>query len=65
MRWLLGLSPEQLARAGEHDQAGEITVAGIVHEWAYHDLMHAQQITRMLQAPLVESMGNTRRFYDV
>jgi hypothetical protein len=63
--WLRTLPPEQLARAGDHDEAGEITVGDIAHQWAYHDLMHLNQIASMLQAGLVERMGNTRKFYDV
>ncbi len=63
--WLRALTPAQLGRAGEHDHAGEITVADIAHQWAYHDLQHLQQIAQMLQSPLVTRMGNTRKFYDV
>jgi len=62
---LRALSPEQLARAGEHDEAGEISVANLVHQWAYHDLMHLEQAATILQSPLVEAMGNTRKFYDI
>jgi len=63
--WLRSLRAEQLARAGDHDEAGEITANDLVHQWAYHDLMHLQQIAAMLQARLARSMGNTRKFYDV
>jgi hypothetical protein len=58
------LTPTELRRIGEHDQAGQISIEEIIHQWAYHDLMHLKQIASMLQAPLVEGMGNTRRFYD-
>lgn len=61
---LAPLTPSELRRTGEHDEAGEISVEGVIHQWAYHDLMHLKQIASMLQAPLVERMGNTRRFYD-
>jgi hypothetical protein len=63
--WLRGLTGDQLARAGKHDEAGEITASGVAHQWAYHDLMHLKQIATMLQASLVAHMGNTRKFYDV
>jgi hypothetical protein len=59
------LFPEQLARSGVHDEAGEITVSGLIHQWAYHDLMHLKQAASILQAPLVDGMGNTRKFYDL
>ncbi|HEY8172536.1 MAG TPA: hypothetical protein VIH21_05565, partial [Dehalococcoidia bacterium] len=59
------LTAADLVRAGEHDVAGTITPSDIIHQWAYHDLMHVRQIAEMLQAALVPGMGNTRRFYDV
>jgi hypothetical protein len=62
---LSALTAAQLARAGDHDEAGEITVSDLIHQWAYHDLMHMKQIASMLQSPLVAGMGNTRKFYDV
>jgi hypothetical protein len=63
--WLQTLTADQLARAGDHDEAGEITASDIAHQWAYHDLMHIKQVASMLQAGLVGHMGNTRKFYDV
>ena len=63
--WLCTLTPGQLARAGVHDAAGDITASDIAHQWAYHDLMHLKQIASILQSGFVERMGNTRKFYDV
>lgn len=65
LAWLEALSADQLARLGDHDEAGPISASDIAHQWAYHDLMHLQQIAAMLQGTLVEQMGNTRKFYDV
>ncbi len=62
---LMVLTEEQLARTGEHDEAGPITVSDLIHQWAYHDLMHLKQAASILQAPLVAGMGNTRKFYDL
>jgi len=59
------LGEEELQRFGLHDEAGEISASDIAHQWAYHDLMHIAQIASMLQATLVERMGNTRKFYDI
>jgi hypothetical protein len=59
------LNAQQLGRTGDHDEAGEITVSDLIHQWAYHDLMHLKQAGGILQAPLVVRMGNTRRFYDL
>lgn len=63
--WLRRLGDDALARTGEHDHAGPISAANIVHQWAYHDLQHLRQLAEAMQAPLVPGMGNTRRFYDV
>ena len=37
----------------------------LIHQWAYHDLMHLKQAVSILQPPLVASMGNARKFYDL
>jgi hypothetical protein len=63
--WLPALTDTQLARSGDHDEAGEITASDVVHQWAYHDLMHLKQIASMLQEGFIMRMGNTRKFYDV
>jgi hypothetical protein len=61
--WLLALTPEQLAQVGEHDRAGAITPAGIIHQWAYHELAHLRQIMEQLQVGFTPGMANTRAFY--
>lgn len=63
--WLRRLDDVALVRTGDHDHAGPISAADIVHQWAYHDLQHLRQLAEALQAPLVPRMGNTRLFYDV
>ncbi len=61
--WLRSLSAEALDRKGDHDEAGEITVADIAHQWAYHDLMHLKQAETIIQLRLELGMGRTRLFY--
>jgi hypothetical protein len=61
--WLRALAPSQLRRAGDHDEAGEITVADLAHQWAYHDLMHLKQAESIIQLRLEQGMGRTRLFY--
>jgi len=63
--WLRGLSPDQLARAGHHDEVGEIRVVDIAHQWAAHDIAHLRQIALMIQQHVAPLMGATRAFYDV
>lgn len=65
VEWLATLPDVDFARAGDHDEAGEITASDVAHQWAYHDLMHLKQIASMLQGSLLTHMGNTRKFYDV
>jgi hypothetical protein len=62
---LTQLGVEQLGRVGDHDEASPITVSDLIHQWAYHDLMHLKQAASILQTPLVAGMGNTRKFYDL
>jgi hypothetical protein len=61
--WLQSMSMAQLARLGDHDEAGEISAADHAHQWAFHDLMHLKQAVTMVQSRLERGMGNTRRFY--
>ena len=63
--WLAALTPEQLARRGEHDVVGEIYVSDIAHQWAAHDMAHLRQVALMLQQHLAPLMGRTREFYDI
>jgi DinB superfamily len=61
--WLKALPKSQLDRVGDHDEAGEISVADIAHQWAYHDLMHLKQAESIIQLRLEQGMGRTRLFY--
>jgi hypothetical protein len=65
LAWLRGLAPEQLRRAGLHQDVGEIFVLDIAHQWAAHDMDHLRQAALMLQQHLAPLMGATRGFYDV
>lgn len=48
VRWLRGLSPEEFARAGVHDERGPESVEHMVRLLAGHDLVHRNQIRRIL-----------------
>lgn len=61
-RWLRTLTDEHLARIGEHDTAGEMSVSNILHYWPTHDMAHLRQIQRMLSAVLGHEMGNAKDF---
>jgi hypothetical protein len=61
--WLRAQPPAALGRVGGHDEAGEISVADVAHQWAYHDLMHLKQAESIIQLQLERGMGRTRLFY--
>jgi len=61
--WLRALPTAALDRKGDHDEAGEISVADVAHQWAYHDLMHLKQAESIIQLRLEQGMGRTRLFY--
>jgi len=63
LRWLRGLRPADIKRRGVHEKVGEISVAELVTEWAYHDLGHLKQILEIKRAALYPRMGNMRAFY--
>lgn len=52
LRWLGGLSSEELARQGLHEERGPESVDRIVRLLAAHDLVHRRQIRRIMEAVL-------------
>lgn len=50
MRWLRQLTPEERRRAGVHDERGPESVDHMVRLLAGHDLVHRNQIRRILAA---------------
>ena len=65
LAWLRSLTSDDLARRGQHDEVGELSVSDIIHQWPAHDLTHLRQIAVMLHEHLAPLMGATRAFYDV
>ncbi len=63
VRWLRGLDDEALACTGRHEQVGEVTAANVVHQIAYHDLVHIEQLTKMLQPRLEQRRGAMREAF--
>jgi len=57
MEMVRGLRPDQLGRTGRHEVAGTITIEGILHHVAYHDLAHIAQIAKLLSQPLDARRG--------
>jgi hypothetical protein len=57
MEMVRAVRPDQLSRTGRHEVAGTITIEGILHHVAYHDLIHIAQIARLLALPLDQRRG--------
>jgi hypothetical protein len=47
---LRGLPADAGNRRARHSEAGEITLAQMLHEWAMHDLGHVRQIAELVRA---------------
>ncbi len=60
--WLRALDPAALARAGTHSAAGRVTAEEFLFHAAYHDLLHLEQLSRMLGAAYEPRRGGMRRF---
>jgi hypothetical protein len=60
--WLRGLSDEQLRRVGIHSAAGRVSVADLIHHKAWHDLLHVEQVCKLIAVPLDEHRGAMRVF---
>ena len=48
--YLRGLPADTGDRRAFHKEAGEITLAQMLHEWALHDLGHIRQIAELIRA---------------
>ena len=50
IEFLRTLAASDGARVALHQQAGEITLNNMLHEWAMHDLGHVRQIAELVRA---------------
>lgn len=64
LAFLRTLTPEQLARTGEHSRYGRISAHEHIIEWAYHDIEHLRQLYAILEARLYPSIGGFRALYQ-
>lgn len=56
------LNDADLARGGDHPDAGHLTVRDLLHEWVHHDRNHLKQIMTNAQTFIWPHMGNAQRF---
>jgi DinB superfamily len=54
-----------LAKSGEHEAVGTLTVEELLHEWVHHDRNHFRQLQANVQAYVWPSMGSAQRFQDI
>lgn len=66
VEFLRGLPAEAAARRAKHLEAGEITLAQMLHEWALHDLGHIRQIAELVRArKYLAGAGPLGRYYQL
>lgn len=56
------LTEAELARAGTHSVAGEVSIADLLNHRAHHDLVHTQQIAAQLALAPDATRGNMAMF---
>jgi hypothetical protein len=62
MTLLRAIEPAQLDLRGTHEVAGEVSVAEIINHLGYHDLLHIEQVARLLYTPIERERGAMRMF---
>lgn len=50
VEFLRSLAPDAGGRRARHREAGDITLAEMLHEWALHDIGHIRQIAELVRA---------------
>jgi len=66
VEYLRGLPSEAGARVAMHREAGEITLAQMLHEWALHDLGHVRQVAELVRArKYLAGAGPLGRWYEL
>jgi hypothetical protein len=66
VEYLRGLPAEAATRVALHKEAGEVTLAQMLHEWALHDLGHIRQIAELVRArKYLAGAGPLGRWYKL
>jgi len=66
VEFLRSLPAEMAGRVATHREAGEITLAQMLHEWALHDLGHIRQVAELVRArKYLERAGPLGRSYQL
>jgi hypothetical protein len=60
------LPPETAVRTGHHQDLGEISVAELLSEFAFHDLGHIRQVAEVYRShAFYPRMGGFRNYYQI
>ncbi len=66
VQFLRGLPADAGTRAALHREAGEITLAQMLHEWALHDIGHIRQVAELVRArKYLPGAGPLGRWYQL
>jgi hypothetical protein len=66
LTYLRNLPAEVGNRVGIHPELGQITLAQLLNEWAFHDLGHLRQIAELLRAyRFYPHLGAFQKYYTV
>jgi hypothetical protein len=66
LEFLKKLPSEAGARTGRHQELGEISVAELLNEFAFHDLGHIRQIAEVYRShAFYPRMGGFRNYYEI
>lgn len=64
--WLRYMPESIVSRKGQHEQFGQITVAQLMNEWAFHDLGHIRQIAELFRShTFFPLMGPFQKGYTI
>ena len=61
----LRLTPQDLARRGQHPALGSVTLSQLLATWAAHDLSHLHQLSRVMAHQYRELTGPWPRYLGV
>ena len=61
----LQISPELLARRGQHPELGVVTLSQLLSTWVVHDLNHIAQIVRVMAKQYGDAVGVWRQYLSV
>lgn len=55
-----------IARRGQHQSIGPITIGMLMNEWAFHDLGHIRQIAELYRShAFFPAMGAFQKYYEI